>query len=90
MSNRIIKHSSRYKGPAGDSRPWAEIEADMIAREEQASMVKEKLIEALNEAMWAMTLSSHPDRVLSVWDTVVEWRTMNDLEFKERIFSKEG
>lgn len=49
MSNRIVKHSSRYRGPAGDSRPEAEIFAGIEARAQQAQLYKDKLLAAMDE-----------------------------------------
>ncbi len=58
MSNRTVKHSSRYKGPAGDSRPSAEIFAGIEARAQQAIEYKNKLLSAMDDAMENATLMS--------------------------------
>ena len=39
MSNRIVKHSSRYNGPAGASRPAAEIFAGIEAEHSRRNCI---------------------------------------------------
>ena len=85
MSNRIIKHSSRYKGPAGDSRPAAEIFGGIEAREKQTQKFEKILTDAFDSVLRSATLSDPEDRISIVWDAAVQWRVKHDLEFAERV-----
>jgi hypothetical protein len=84
MNNRIVKHSSRYSGPAGDSRPPAEIFAGIAAREKQATEYADRLRALLDEIMRDATLMMWESRAQLVRNVVVEWLTENDPDFAER------
>ena len=81
MSNRIVRHSSRYKGPAGDSRPAAEIFDGIEARAQQAEPFRARLIGAMNDIRDNMTLTSLDGRVEAVREIVIDWLAKNHPEF---------
>lgn len=85
MSDRIVKHSSRYKGPAGDSRPASEIFAGIEARKKQAEQFEEMLMAAFDAVWRSATLPSPDDRILIVWYAAVKWREEHDVEFAEMV-----
>lgn len=85
MSNRAVKHSSRYQGPAGDSRPAAEIFSGIEEREKEAEQFQEMLMAAFDTVFRSMTLSSPEDRILMIWYAALEWRMKHDIEFRERV-----
>jgi hypothetical protein len=82
MSNRIIKHSSRYKGPAGDSRPVAEIFAGIEARAQQAREYQGKMIAVMNEILEGANLMHWESRIALVRETVVDWLSEKDPDFQ--------
>ena len=84
MSNRIVKHSSRYKGPAGDSRPEAEIFAEIEARAQQAQLYKGKLLAVMDETMEKADLMMWESRAALVRETAIDWLIKNDPDFAER------
>jgi hypothetical protein len=81
MSDRIITHSSRYKGPMGDSRPPAQIFAEIEARTKQAEQYKAKLISVLDDIKQNMTLTSLEERTRMIRATVIEWLATNCPDF---------
>jgi hypothetical protein len=85
MSDRIVKHSSRYKGPAGDSRPAAEIFAGIAARDQESKHFTEALIAAFDTVWRSATLHSPEARIELIWETTLDWRMMHDIEFAERV-----
>ena len=84
MSNRIVKHSSRYKGPAGDSRAPAEIFKGIEERAQQAKIYRDKLLALMDEIMDNATLMTWPSRADLVRDTAIEWLVINHPDFAER------
>lgn len=84
MSNRVVKHSGRYKGPAGDSRPAAEIFAGMEARSNQAEPFAARLKTAMDDVRDNMTLTSPDGRVEAVKEIVVDWIFKNHPDFIDR------
>ena len=84
MSNRIVKHSSRYKGPMGDSRPPAEIFKGIEQRAQQAKTYQTKLLAVMDEIMDNATLMSWEGRADLVRDTAIEWLVINHPDFAER------
>ena len=84
MSNRIVKHSSRYKGPAGDSRPAAEIFAGIEARAQQAQLYRDKLLVVMDEIMEKADLMMWESRAALVRETAIDWLIKNDPDFAER------
>ena len=83
MSNRLVRHSSRYNGPSGDSRPAAEIFAGIEAREVQTQECIDRLNLAMDDVLKNVTLSSFDARVAIVKGTAIEWLMKHDLEFAE-------
>lgn len=83
MSDRIVKHSSRYKGPMGDSRPPAQIFAGIEARTKQAEQYKAKLISVLDDIRQNMTLTTLEERTRMIRATVIEWLYENCPDFKK-------
>lgn len=79
-----VKHSNRYKGPAGDSRPPAEIFAGIEARAQQAAEYKNKLLAAMDDVMDNAKLMSWESRVDLVRDATYDWLVANDPDFAER------
>lgn len=73
MSDRIVKHSNRYTGPAGDSRPTAEIFAGIEARTQQAGPFMQRLIFAMDDIMENMTLTSTHGRADMIRDIMIDW-----------------
>lgn len=88
MSDRIITHSSRYKGPMGDSRPPAQIFAGIEARTKQAEQFKAKLMSVLDDIKQNMTLTSLDGRIQMIRETVIEWLFENCSDFKKKEKSK--
>lgn len=84
MSNRIVRHSSRYQGPMGDSRPPAEIFAGIEARRKQAEEYAARLRALMDETMRDATLMRWESRAALVRDVAVDWLTENDPDFAER------
>lgn len=84
MSDRIVKHSSRYQGPAGDSRPEAEIFAGIEARAYQAREYAEKLRATMEEIMSDATLMMWESRADLIRQTVIDWLKENDYRFAEQ------
>jgi len=84
MSDRIVKHSSRYKGPMGDSRPPAQIFAGIEARIKQTEQYKKKLVAVLDDIKQNMTLTSLEERTRMIRETVIEWMFENCSDFKEK------
>lgn len=84
MSNRIVKHSSRYKGPAGDSRPEAEIFAGIEARAQQEQLYRDKLLAVMDEIMEKANLMMWESRAELVRKTAIDWLIKNDPDFAER------
>jgi len=84
MSDRIVKHSSRYKGPMGDSRPPAEIFKGIEDRARQAKEYQTKLLAGMDEIMENATLMTWPSRADLVRDTAIEWLVINHPDFTER------
>ena len=83
MSNRIVKHSSRYKGPAGDSRPAAEIFAGIEARAQQEQLYRDRLLAAMDEIMEKADLMVWESRAELVRKTAIDWLIKNDPDFAE-------
>lgn|GEM_PF-6444949 len=75
MSNRTIKHSSRYTGPSGDSRPAREIFDGIEARAIAGRAMEGALLEALDNAfcsgVFANTRPS--DRVDAIKSVFMGW-----------------
>lgn len=84
MNNRIVKHSSRYKGPAGDSRPEAEIFAGIEARAQQEQLYRDKLLAVMDEIMEKANLMMWESRAELVRETAIDWLIKNDPDFAER------
>ena len=84
MSDRIVKHSSRYKGPAGDSRAPAEIFKGIEERARQAKAYQTKLFAVMDEIMENATLMKWESRADLVRDTAIEWLVINHPDFAER------
>ena len=84
MSNRIVKHSSRYKGPMGDSRSPAEIFAGIEARAKQAEPFRARLTAAMDDIMQNMTLTSWEGRAETVRELTIGWLFKNHPEFMEQ------
>ena len=85
MSNRIVEHSSRYTGPAGDSRPAKEIFAGMEARSREAEVALSGFHGYLDKIMSDMPLSSHPCRVEAIKDAFISWWMKHDLGVKSKM-----
>lgn len=85
MSNRIIKHSSRYKGPMGDSRSPAEIFAGIEARAQQAQECQATLIVTMDGIMENAKLITWESRLNLIRETVVDWLIENDPETAEKM-----
>lgn len=84
MSDRIVRHSSRYQGPMGDARPPAEIFAGIEARNTQVEEYATRLWALMDEIMRNATLMMWESRAALVRDVVVDWLTKNDPDFAER------
>lgn len=84
LSNRTVKHSSRYNGPAGDSRPADQIFAGMEKRREQSEQVLNELEMQLDKALADMTLSSPCGAVDAIKERFISWWMEHDLDAKER------
>lgn len=84
MSNRTVKHSSRYKGPAGDSRPAAEIFAGAEARSKQMYPYVDRLEFAMRDLLKNATLTSFEGRLDAIRMMTIDFLTQNDLDFAER------
>ena len=85
MSNKIVKHSSRYYGPAGDSRAAGEIFDGIEKRAQQSQAALNKLRDCLNDTLGAMTLSSNQGAIESIKNTFIEWWSEHDIDIKERL-----
>ena len=81
MSNLVVKHSSRYKGPMGDSRPPAEIFAGIEARAKQAEPFRARLIADMDDIMENMTLTSFVGRADTVREIMIAWLFANHPDF---------
>lgn len=81
--SRMVKHSSRYKGPMGDSRPPAEIFAGMEAREKQAEVFRQRLLAVMDDIMANMTLSSFEGRAEMIREVMRGWLFASHPEFME-------
>lgn len=81
MSNRIVKHSSRYKGPMGDSRPPEEIFAGIEARIKQAEPFQARLLAAMDDIMANMTMTSWEGRAEMVRKITIDWLFANHPDF---------
>lgn len=84
MSDRIVNHSSRYKGPAGDSRPAAEIFAGIEAREVENDAVQKELIAAIENTLSNRKLASFEGRIQLIRNTFVDWLFENDPTLEHR------
>lgn len=84
MSDRIVKHSSCYKGPAGDSRPAAEIFAGIEARAEEQKAAMAGFEDYLDGLLSAMPLTSHTGRVAAIKERFIAWWMEHDMDAKER------
>lgn len=89
MSNRTIKHSPRYSGPMGDSRPPAEIFAGIEARQRENESMCEQLVAALDHALQSRKLASHQGRLDTIREIFIGWLADNDLDFREKVASVE-
>jgi len=78
MSNKRLKPSSRYKGPAGDSRAPAEIFVGMEARAVENDAIQKELHTALDNALNSRKLASVDGRLELIRRTVVDWLFEND------------
>lgn len=83
MNNRIVRHSSRYKGPMGDSRPPDEIFSGIEARHRQAQEYVDRLRALMDEIMSDATLMRWESRAWLVRETVIDWLKDNDPDFAE-------
>lgn len=83
MSNRIVKHSSRYQGPMGDSRAPAEIFAGIEARAVQQREYTNRLIALMDEIMRDATLMMWESRADLVRGAVIDWLEKNDPRLTE-------
>lgn len=84
MSNRIVRHSSRYNGPMGDSRPPAEIFDGIEARAKQSEPFVARLIAAMDDMRDNMTLTSPDGRVEAVRGIVIDWLFKNHPDFIDK------
>ena len=83
MSNRTVKHSSRYQGPMGDSRAPAEIFAGIEARAVQQREYAERLTALMDEIMRDATLMMWESRADLIRSVVIDWLEKNDPRFGE-------
>ena len=84
--HRIYKKApSRYSGPAGDSRPWKEIEAKMIARAEESEAVAVAIKAALDIALKSREHASFEDRLALIRGACREWLFENDPELRTKL-----
>jgi hypothetical protein len=84
VSNRIIKHSSRYHGPAGDSRPSVEIFAGIEARNQQAQEYREEMISIMDGIMENANLMSPEGRLALIRETAIDWLYEHDPNLPKR------
>lgn len=84
MSNRIVKHSNRYKGPMGDCRAPAEIFAGIEARNAQAQEYKTRLINVMDDIMNNAMLMSFECRAEMIKETAIDWLFKNHPDFMEK------
>ena len=82
MSNRLVKHSSRYKGPAGDSRPASEIFAGIEARAQENAGIHTALTAALDIALKSRQHASFDDRIALIKGVCRDWLFKNDPELR--------
>lgn len=80
----MVRHSSRYHGPMGDSRPPAEIFAGIEARHKQAEEYSARLRALMDEIMRDATLMMWESRASLVREVAVDWLTENDPDFADR------
>lgn len=83
MSDRVVRHSSRYQGPGGDARPPAEIFAGIEARHKQATEYAGRLRALLDEIMRDATLMMWESRADLIRSVVIDWLEKNDPRFGE-------
>jgi hypothetical protein len=88
MGNRIVKHSSRYSGPAGDCRSASEIFEGIEKRAQQSQTAFSKLRDCLDNTLEEMILSSYEGVVESIKNTFIEWWSEHDIDVKERLESR--
>ena len=85
MSERLVCHSQRYTGPAGDSRPAKEIFDGMESRSKQADEYAEKLTTAMNDVLENATELSANGRIELVKNVAFEWILKHDIELRDRV-----
>lgn len=82
---RLVRHSTRYKGPMGDSRPPSEIFAKMEARAKEGAVIRERLIAALDIALNSRQLATYESRLDMINDTYVKWRASKSPSFRDKL-----
>lgn len=85
MSERLVCHSQRYSGPAGDSRPAKEIFGGMESRSKQADEFAEKLTTTMNDVLENATEMSATARIELVKSVAFEWILDHDIEMREMV-----
>ncbi len=85
MSNKAVRHSSRYKGPSGDSRPPAEIFAKMERRGAEAIAAQDGLNAYLDGMLASRELISGDGMIELIWETVVCWRANHEVDFAKLV-----